>query len=168
VESFLEFNEDQGQSIETMGEAGSFYLPISVNRIGQSSIESMYLRMHIIIADHHSKARKALVALLHERREMDVISEVTEPIRLLELAHQQPVDTILLDYGLPGVPLAGLIKQLHAIKQSPIVVVLGSNPEHARLALNIGADVFVSKGDPPEWLLAVLDRCERRPEDMNS
>ena len=34
--------------------------------------------MHIMIADQHSKARKALVALLRERRGMDVISEVAE------------------------------------------------------------------------------------------
>ncbi len=75
---------------------------------------------------------------------------------------------IILDYGLPGMPLAELIDQVHSLEQSPTVVVLSSNPENARLALNIGADVFVSKGDPPEWLLAVLDRCEKRLEDLDA
>jgi DNA-binding NarL/FixJ family response regulator len=123
--------------------------------------------MHILIADQHSKARQALVALLRERRGIDVISEVAESTRLLELANQQPADMIILDYGLPGMALVELINQVHSLKQSPIVVILSSNPENARSALNIGADVFVSKGDPPEWLLAVLDRCEKRQEDLD-
>jgi DNA-binding NarL/FixJ family response regulator len=98
---------------------------------------------------------------------MDVLSEAAESVGLLELASQGPVEMIILDYGLPGTAPAELIDQIHSLKQSPIVVVLSTNPENARLALNIGADVFVSKGDPPEWLLGVLDRCEKRLEDMD-
>jgi len=37
------------------------------------------------------------------------------------------------------------------------IIALSSNPESRRAALAAGADAFVSKGDPPEWLMDSIE-----------
>ncbi len=122
--------------------------------------EDEYLPMRIIVADHHSTAQKALVALLLEQPGLDVIGEAQEMDRLLELVTEQPAHVVLLDHDLPGDPLFEMIDKIHALDPELIVIVMSSDPEHARQALSNQADAFVSKGDPPEWLLSVLKRYD--------
>jgi DNA-binding NarL/FixJ family response regulator len=117
--------------------------------------------MRVILADHHPSARLALVELLREQPGFTVTGEATDSHSLLKLAEKQPSDMILLDYELPGLALVELIDQIHALVQPPKVIVMSSDPEHARIALNAGAEAFVSKGDQPEWLFASLQRFER-------
>jgi DNA-binding NarL/FixJ family response regulator len=116
--------------------------------------------MRIIVADHHSAARKALVALLLEQPGWEVIGEAQEMDTLLELVTAQPAHVVLLDHDLPGDPLVEMIEKIHALDPDLIVIVMSSDPEHARQALSNHADAFVSKGDPPEWLLSVLKRYD--------
>ena len=71
-------------------------------------------------------------------------------------------DLALIDWELPGKPIEDLITELHACKPSPIVVVMGSQPEYGRMLLKAGADAFVSKGDQPDWLLETLEKFEKR------
>jgi DNA-binding NarL/FixJ family response regulator len=118
--------------------------------------------MRVILADHHLQARRALVELLEEKQGFIVTGEAVDTHSLLELAEKQPpADVILLDYELPGLALAELINQIHSLEQPPKVIVISSDPEHARIALNAGAEAFVSKGDQPTWLFASLQRFER-------
>jgi DNA-binding NarL/FixJ family response regulator len=118
--------------------------------------------MRVIIADHHPQARWALVALLREQPGYAVIGEAAASDSLLKLAVKQPADMILVDYELPGLALADLIDQIHSLDQPPKVIVMSSDSEHARIALNAGADAFVSKGNQPKWLLSALQRFERK------
>ena len=55
-----------------------------------------------------------------------------------------------------------LIASLHALKPRPIVIVMSSGFEYSRMLLMAGADAFVSKGDPPNWLLQTLRRFAKR------
>jgi len=116
--------------------------------------------MRIIIADHHPQARAALVALLRGLPEYSVVGEAADTSSLLDLVQKQLADMVLLDFELPGVTLGTLLDYLHGLEQPPKVIVMSSNPEHARIALNAGAEAFVSKGDQPDWLLAALQRFE--------
>ena len=118
--------------------------------------------MNVIIADHNSKPRKALADLLREQPGIFVTGEVAETNGLIELVAKQVVDVILLDSGLPSIPLAELIHQIHTINRSTRTIVMSIDPENARFALNSGADFFVSKSNQPEWLLETLRRCGRR------
>jgi two-component system nitrate/nitrite response regulator NarL len=114
--------------------------------------------VRIIIADHNHQARKALMAILGDQPGFTVIGEVDSLESLLRMSAKQPVDMILLDYELPGLVLRELIDQLRYLDIPPKVIVLSSNPERGRIALNVGADAFVSKCDQPGWLLATLNR----------
>jgi DNA-binding NarL/FixJ family response regulator len=104
----------------------------------------------------------ALVALLQEQPGIIVIGDVADTKNLLAMIENQVVDVILLDFVLSCVGLSDLIARIHEKNRSPRVIIMSSNPENARLALNSGADFFVSKGNQSEWLLETLHRCERQ------
>jgi DNA-binding NarL/FixJ family response regulator len=121
--------------------------------------------MQVIIADHNSKARKALSALLLDQPRIYVTGEAAEANGLLQQVKKRPADVIMLDYRLPGIPMAELITLIRTMKTSPKVIIMSSDPETARLALSAGGDFFISKGNQPEWVLETLYRCERDLEE---
>jgi len=85
---------------------------------------------------------------------------------LLVLVSKDPPDLVLVDWELPGKSIEDLISALHACKPKPIVLGMGSNPEYGRKLLKAGADAFVSKSDPPDWLLEVLQKFESRTSEI--
>jgi len=118
--------------------------------------------MRIILGDLHPQALWALKTTLQEEPDIDLIGEAVDTKRLLSLAEKQPVDLILVDRRLLGNLIGDLIATLHAIKPKPIVIVMSSKSEDSRMALNAGADAFVSKGDQPEWLLNTLRKYAKQ------
>lgn len=127
--------------------------------------------MRIILADHHEPAREALKTRLAEAQpEFEVIGEASTTQELLRLAREQPADLVLVDYSLPGDQIVQVIARLHALKPVSIVVVMSSEFDCGRKALNAGADAFVSKGSQPDWLLEMLQKYARKfklREDAN-
>ena len=73
---------------------------------------------------------------------------------LIEVKEFQP-DIVLLDWELRGRPAAALLLALNGPSIKPKVIVLSTKPEVEQSALAVGADAFVSKGDPPDRLLSV-------------
>jgi DNA-binding NarL/FixJ family response regulator len=111
--------------------------------------------MHILLADNQVEVRSALRFLLEQEPGMCVVGEAAEAGALLaEEAVIEP-DLVLLDWELPGSQPADLLAALR-IRRRIIVVALSGRPEARQAALNAGVDAFVSKGEPPERLLAAL------------
>jgi DNA-binding NarL/FixJ family response regulator len=118
--------------------------------------------MRIVLADHHPQALWALKTTLQEKSKFEIIGEAKDAPDLLALVVENPPDLVLIDWQLPGKPIEDLITQLHQCKSRPAVIVMGSQPEYGRMLLKAGADAFVSKGDQPDWLLATLQKFQRR------
>ena len=116
--------------------------------------------MRIILADNHEQSRWSLMTLLEEQAEFDLIGAVDDAQKLLELAEKESPDLILVDNELPGVYIEDLITSLHALEPKPTVLVMSSDFENSRKFLKAGADAFVSKGDPADWLLEILYKYE--------
>jgi DNA-binding NarL/FixJ family response regulator len=125
--------------------------------------------MRVLIADDQPQVRSALRLLLKQEPGVTVVGEAEDTQQALELAAGQRPDLVLLDWELPGPwaaqPLknAGqcLLPALRAQCPQVKVVALSGRPEARRAALAAGADAFVSKGDPPERVLAAVDNCMR-------
>jgi two-component system nitrate/nitrite response regulator NarL len=118
--------------------------------------------MRILLADHHAAPRWAIITLLEEQPELDLVGEAEDAQGLLWLAEQHTADLILFDSELPGVSIDDLIVRLHAIEPRPIVIVMSCEPERSREVLEAGADAFVSKADEPYWLIEGLQRYARQ------
>ncbi len=112
--------------------------------------------MRVVLADHNPNALWALKIILDEEPDIEVAGEATDAQQVQTVAKRAGAELLLLDKQLPGLPIERLIASLHALVPQPIVVVMSKNHEDSRLMLRAGADAFVSKGDPPDWLLVTL------------
>jgi DNA-binding NarL/FixJ family response regulator len=125
--------------------------------------------VRVLIADDQPQVRSALRLLLGQEPGVTVVGEAEDAEQALKLATGRQPDLVLLDWELPGRPAADasagtgqrLLPALRARRPCLKVVALSGRPEARRAALAAGADAFVSKGDPPEQLLAALDDCWR-------
>jgi DNA-binding NarL/FixJ family response regulator len=112
--------------------------------------------MRILLADDQEKVCSALRLLLTQEPAFAVVGEVREAKKLIKEVGETSPDLLLLDWELPGLSAKGRFSQLLQRYPDLKVIVLSGRPEARRAALAAGADAFVSKGDPPERLLAAL------------
>jgi CheY-like chemotaxis protein len=123
--------------------------------------------MRILLADDNVEIRAALGLLLGEYGERDIV-EAADGKQLLSLLGQGPVDVILLDWELPdggsgshdGLPAqprsTSLVEQLRRRCGACRVIAMSGRSESCLESLRAGCDGFVSKNDPPDRLLALL------------
>jgi DNA-binding NarL/FixJ family response regulator len=112
--------------------------------------------MRILLADDQAQVLSALRLLLEQETELDVIGETGRAQDLLVQAEIAQPDLVLLDWELPGSLAADLLSALRARCVQVKVVALSGRPEARLEALAAGIDAFVSKGDPPEYLLTAV------------
>jgi len=117
--------------------------------------------VRVLIADDQPQVRSALRLLLRQDPDMVVVGEAGDAEEALELAATQAPDLVLLDWELPGQRNGATLAGLRTVQPGLKVIALSGRPEARQAALAAGADVFVSKGDPPEHLLAAVDDCRQ-------
>ena len=113
-------------------------------------------RVRVFIADDEPKVRLGLRVLLERLDKLTVIGEAGEAVGLLEKMIAETPDLVLLDWGLPGLRSAELTPFLKLLCPGVNVIVLSGRPEVDQLALDAGADAFISKADPPEKLVEAI------------
>jgi len=113
--------------------------------------------VNILLADDQPQVRSALRLLLEQKANARIVGEAENAQDLLGRRWQLVPDAILVDWELPGLSPADGILSVRQVYPTARIVALSSRPEVKRAAQQAGADVFVCKGDPPEWLLAALD-----------
>jgi DNA-binding NarL/FixJ family response regulator len=119
-------------------------------------------RMRVLIADDQPSVRSALGLLLQEKLGVIVVGEASDLKQALELVGAKEPDLVLLDWELPTQGGATALAGLRTARPGLAVIALSGRPGARRAALAAGADAFVSKGEPPEWLVASVDNCFRR------
>lgn len=115
--------------------------------------------MRVLIADDQASVRSALRFAL-EQNGVEVAGEVTESCGLIEWLKVNRADMVLLDWELPGQPAKRTLSRLRSRRPTVSTVVLDSRMQTLSAAFAAGADGFVCKGDPPEYLLKALNRCQ--------
>ena len=117
--------------------------------------------MLVLVADDQAKVRSALRLLLEQDADIEILGEAVDTTGLLDWAKAACPDVVLLDWELPGLPAAEVLELLRLRCPGLRVIALSGRPRTRQAALAAGADAFVSKGDPPECLLAALDAARR-------
>jgi DNA-binding NarL/FixJ family response regulator len=112
--------------------------------------------MRILLADDQAQVLSALRLLLEQESAIIVVGETGKAQDLLSQAELSQPDLVLLDWELPGSLAADLLSALRACCVQVKIVALSVRPEARREALAAGIDAFVSKGDPPEYLLTAV------------
>jgi DNA-binding NarL/FixJ family response regulator len=116
----------------------------------------------VLIADSNRNVRWALRTAINEQPHMVIVGECLQADTLSNQVEMLHPDLLLLDWDLPGRSTSQL-PALSTSRGRPWVIVLGVRPEAEKAALAAGADAFLSKADPPERLLAVLQQIPIQP-----
>ena len=124
--------------------------------------------MRILLADDQPKVRFALRVLLERQGDLEIVGEAVDVEDLLARAEAVGPELVLLGWELPGLAANDSLTALRKVCPDLIVIALSGWPEARRAALAAGADAFVSKGDPPEKLLATIQGCCRRRQGQGS
>lgn len=115
--------------------------------------------MRVLLADDQPQVRSALRLLLEQQSGLSIVDEAAEAGELLVQVQATCPDLVLLDWELPALQTANIVPALRTLCPHLLVIALSGRPEARQAALAAGADAFVSKGDPPERLLAILEDC---------
>lgn len=115
--------------------------------------------VRMLIADDQPQVRSALRLLLEQQPDLNVIGEAVDAQGLLDWVRAVCPDMVLLDWELPELPRDDVVCALRALCPHLLVIALSGRPEARQAAVDAGVDAFVSKGDPPERLLAAVNDC---------
>jgi DNA-binding NarL/FixJ family response regulator len=112
--------------------------------------------MRVLIADDEPRVRSALRLLLRQESVASEIYEAGDGAAMMRCVSRKHLDLVILDWNLPQMGGYTALKALRAAQPDVAIIVLNSQSETRHTALATGADAFVSKGDPPERLLATI------------
>jgi DNA-binding NarL/FixJ family response regulator len=114
--------------------------------------------LNFLIGDAQPKVRFGLRLLLEQQSGWKVTGEAEDAMQLLDHIRLGCPDLVLLDWELPGKPVLTLLAMIRQACPHLWVVFMSSNDELRRPALQAGADIFAYKADPPEKLLALIQK----------
>ncbi len=116
----------------------------------------MKQHIRVLIADDGARSRAGLQALLATWPEVEVMGEVSNGQAAVDFVVAGQPDVVLMDVQMPG--MDGVEATRYIKTQWPMVkvIVLTMHRAYRSAALAAGADAFLTKGGPPDQLLATL------------
>ncbi len=113
-------------------------------------------KLRLMIVDDLKRTRDSLAALLLTWEQVGEIREAANGLEAIGLAQVFQPDLVIMDVRmlkLDGIDATRIIKQnTPEVK----VVVMSMYPEYDDKAMLANADAFISKGETPERLLAII------------
>jgi len=110
--------------------------------------------IQILIVDDQPRARQSLKALLATWPQVKEIREAANGQEAVRLVEESRPDVVLMDARMPEMDGLEATRLIKARWPQVKVIVLSMYADYMTDTLAAGADAFVSKGEPPERLLA--------------
>jgi YesN/AraC family two-component response regulator len=114
-------------------------------------------KIKVLIVDDQRRSRQSLRALLATWPAAAAIREAPNGVEALRLAEEFRPDLVLIDVRMPEMGGLETTQRLKDRWPATRVVVLSMYADYEAFARSAGADAFVTKGEPPEVLLRVLE-----------
>jgi DNA-binding NarL/FixJ family response regulator len=113
-------------------------------------------RILVVDADH--RVRDSLAGLIDLAEGMQVVGTTGQPAEAMSAVRQSRPDIVVIDPRLPDLEVGlGLIGAMQRVRPDVRVLVLGWSADHEQMAMDAGADGFISKSaDPVTVVEAVL------------
>ncbi len=114
--------------------------------------------MHVLLATKHPDLRLSIELLLSQEPGVSIVGSASETEGLLALIKSTNPDIVIVDWDLPGRPVAKLLSKKSISRDRTRFIVLCTRPEMKNQARQAGADVCLVKGDTPDELLTVFQQ----------
>ena len=111
----------------------------------------------VLIVDGQHRSRQSLQALLATWPAVAAIREAANGIEAQRLAEEYLPDLFLIDVRMTEMGWLETIQRIKDRWPDTGVVVLSMYNDFEPSAMAAGADAFVTKGEPPEVLLSILE-----------
>jgi CheY-like chemotaxis protein len=113
-------------------------------------------RLRILIVDDQRRARQSLRALLAIRFQPIETQEAENGLEAVRRVVEWRPDIVLIDARMPELDGIEATRAIKRLTPHVKVIVLSMFAEYHAAALEASADMFMSKGEPPERLLTML------------
>ncbi len=119
----------------------------------------MHRPLTAILADDHAIMREGVKLLIGAMENVSVVAEAAEGETLLKRVRDTRADLLVLDLGMPGVSGVPFIAEIRELAPRLQIIVLTANiePRTVRLALEFGANAYLTKDGDPEELGAAIE-----------
>ncbi len=119
------------------------------------------LRMRVLLADDHPAVRQALVAVLREEPDIEVIAEAMNGQMAVDLTRDLRPDVVLMDVNMPVLNGIQAIRTIRAACPALRIIALSASDtiERRPEILAAGATWFIRKSEV-EVLLAAIRACQ--------
>ena len=112
--------------------------------------------MRVALADDDPKVQSAVELLLEQLPGVEMTGFAIDATEVMALVSGRAVEILLLDWELPGCD-CGWVRKLASLLPAMLIIALSGRPQARSEALECGCSAFVSKGEPPERLISVLE-----------
>jgi DNA-binding NarL/FixJ family response regulator len=142
----------------------------SGNNPRNPEIDHMSEKIRILIIDDSHSFRLGMKALLEIQPDMQVVGEASSGDEVMNLVQAQQPDLILLDAQMPGLNGIDVTRSLKNYYPKIKVILMTMFADYRPSAIAAGADSFLTKGIPPEHVLALIRGIASavEPERMES
>jgi DNA-binding NarL/FixJ family response regulator len=122
-------------------------------------------RVRVVIADDSEPVRWLLRALISLEPDLDLVGEAASGLEAVELAERKEVDVLLVDLSMPEMDGLEAMERLRDSRPRLRVVVYTGHisAEVERKARTLGAADYITKGTPPEDVVARIRRAAAAP-----
>ena len=110
-----------------------------------------------LIADDEELARRRMKRLLEDADDIEIVSECTTAVEVLQALAKEPVDLLFLDIHMPG--MSGIEALMLLPEPRPYVIFCTAHAEHALSAFDVGAVDYLLKPIESERLDKALARA---------
>jgi DNA-binding NarL/FixJ family response regulator len=110
------------------------------------SSKSSIHRYRVVIVEDHTIVRQGLVALLSTSPEIEVVADVGDGLRALEIIERYEPDVLLCDLAIPGLGGVEVITRASALGIRPIALSMHHDGVWVNRAIEAGAWGYLVKG----------------------
>jgi DNA-binding NarL/FixJ family response regulator len=112
----------------------------------------------VVLADDHQILREGLVRLLAADADIEIVAEASNGHEVLDALRRHPVDVLVTDLSMPGMPVMDLIRRVKSEFPEVAVLVLTMHAEeqYALRAFRSGANGYLTKDSAGEQLVSAI------------
>jgi DNA-binding NarL/FixJ family response regulator len=122
--------------------------------------------MRVLLTSDQQQTCLALIRLFEREPEISVVGVVNGASELEHSLHETRPDLVLLDWDLPDLRTAAVFSTFRQIGRCIKVVAFSHDERAQQSALTAGADAFISRQTPQEWLLRLCRRMGQLSPDL--